>query len=143
MKKLNIKKGDLVEVLVGDQNEKGKRAKIVAAFPSDNTVIVEGIFTSKRAVKPRSAQKTGGLVDKPRPVHVSNVMVVCPKCSKATRVGHTEVNGRSARVCRKCDAIIDVKPEPKGKKAAEAKAVKQEPKAKKASTKKTIEPKAE
>lgn len=116
MKKLNVKKGDLVEVLVGDQNEKGKRVKVLAAFPKDETVLLDGLFTAKKAVKPRSAQQTGGLIDKSRPIHVSNVMVVCPKCSKATRIGHMEVEGKSARVCRKCDAIIDVKVEAKGKK---------------------------
>jgi large subunit ribosomal protein L24 len=111
MASMNIRTGDLVEVIVGDENEKGKRGKILVAYPEKRKVIVEGINLVKRHVKPRNAQEKGGIIEKPRAIDVSNVMLVCPKCSKATRVGHTlaQDGKKYLRSCKKCGAVIDVK----------------------------------
>ena len=120
MSGMNVKRGDVVEILVGDEKEKGKRGKVLVAYPTDKKVIVEGLNLVKRHVKPRKAQEKGGIIDKPRPIDVSNVMVVCPKCSKATRVGHTKAGDtqKYVRSCKKCGALLDVKEEKTAKKTA-------------------------
>lgn len=111
MSSMNVKRGDVVEIIVGDEKEKGKRGKVIAAHPTDNKVIIEGLNLVKKHIKPRNAQEKGGIVDQPRPIDASNVMVVCPKCGKATRVGHTlTADGKKfVRACKKCGAVLDVK----------------------------------
>lgn len=120
MSGMNVKRGDVVEVIVGDENEKGKRGKVLVAYPTERKVIVEGLNLVKRHVKPRKAQEKGGIIDKPRTIDASNVMVVCPKCSKTTRVAHTKSadGGKFVRSCKKCGAVLDVKEEKTAKKAA-------------------------
>ena len=86
--KLNVKKGDTVVVLSG--KDKGKQGKVVAAMPKKGKVVVEGVNKVKEA-----------------PMHACKVMLVCPACSKATRVAHKEVNGKNVRVCKKCGEVID------------------------------------
>ena len=125
--KLEIKKGDLVEVIVGGIEVKGKRGKALATSPKDGKVVVEGLNMVKRHTKPRSAQQPGGIVEKARPVDVSNVMLVCPACDKATRIGHVlGENGKYVRQCKKCGAVIvdrkaDEKPKAKATKKKSAK----------------------
>lgn len=131
MASMNVKTGDLVEVIVGKvgdkkaNQQKGRRGKIMSVDPADHTVIVEGVNMCKRHSKPRGAKQQGGIVNKARSIDVSNVMVVCPKCSKATRVGHTlaEDGKKYVRCCKKCGAIIDVK-QAKAAKAAVKKTTK-------------------
>ena len=107
-KKLNIKKGDTVQVITG----KDKRAKgrVISAHPDTERVLVEGVNRVKRHTKvtqtSRGAQ-SGGIVIQEAPVHVSNVMVVCPNCDKPSRIGHRRNDeGRSVRVCRRCGGDI-------------------------------------
>ena len=125
--KLEIKKGDLVEVIVGGIEVKGKRGKVLATSPKDGKVVVEGLNMVKRHTKPRSAQQPGGIVEKARPVDVSNVMLVCPACDKATHIGHVlGENGKYVRQCKKCGAVIvdrkaDEKPKAKATKKKSAK----------------------
>lgn len=124
---MHVKKGDIVEVIVGDQEEKGKRGKILIANVEKNTVVVEGINIVKRHTRPRNAQEKGGIVDKPRPIDVSNVMLVCPKCGKATKIKHqlSEDGKRQLRACKKCGAVVDVKQDKQQKKVAKKKTTKQ------------------
>jgi large subunit ribosomal protein L24 len=107
-KKLNVKKGDTVQVITG----KDKRAKgrVISAHPDTERVLVEGVNRVKRHTKvtqtSRGAQ-SGGIVVQEAPVHVSNVMVVCPNCDKPSRIGHRRNDeGRSVRVCRRCGGDI-------------------------------------
>lgn len=127
MKDMHVKKGDIVEVIVGDQEERGKRGKILIVNKEKNTVVVEGVNIVKRHTRPRKAQEKGGIVDKPRAIDASNVMVVCPKCSKATKTKHqlSEDGKRQLRACKKCGALIDVKAEKQQKKVARKKVTKQ------------------
>ncbi len=124
MASMNIKRGDIVEIIVGDENEKGKRGKVLVVNPAKNTVIVENLNMVKKHAKPRNAQEKGGIIDKPRPIDASNVMVVCPKCSKAVRVAHVlGADGKKfVRSCKKCGALIDVKVDKTQKKASRKKA---------------------
>ena len=106
MPKMSVKKEDLVEVISG--KDKGKQAKVLRAFPSEGMVIVEGVAVVKKAQRPTAVNQQGGFVEKEAKIQVSNVMLVCPSCNKATRVGHKqgELNGKktSLRICKKCGA---------------------------------------
>lgn len=105
--KLNVKKGDTVVVLSG--KDKGKQGKILTAMPKKGKVIVEGVNKVKRHSKPSQTAPQGGILVKEAPMHACKVMLVCPACQKATRVGHKEQNGKNVRVCKKCGEVIDQK----------------------------------
>ena len=123
MASMNVRSGDTVEIIVGDVDSRGKRGKVVVADPKTNRVVVEGLNLVTKHRKPRSAQEQGGKFEQPRPVDVSNVALVCPKCGKATRVGHVlGDNGKYLRACKKCGAVIDTKAERKQTRAAAKKA---------------------
>ena len=103
MPKMNVWKGDKVEVITGQDT--GKQGEVLRAMPKDSKVIVDGAAIVKRHTKPNAMNQQGGIIEKPAPIHVSNVMLVCPVCGKRTRVGHdVDDNGRRVRVCKKCGA---------------------------------------
>lgn len=103
---LNVKKGDTVLVIAG--KDKGKTGKVLVAMPADNSVVVAGVNIIAKHKKPRSAQDKGGIIKKENKIDASNVQIVCPSCSKATRVAHKENNGKKERICKKCGASLDV-----------------------------------
>lgn len=105
MNNITVKKGDNVLVIAG--KDKGKVAKVVASNPKSNRVIVEGVNIISKCKKARTAQEKSTIVKKEAPINASNVMVVCPKCEKATRVAHAEVDGKKVRVCKKCNASLE------------------------------------
>jgi large subunit ribosomal protein L24 len=113
MNSLNVKKGDTVVVISG--KDKGKKGKIMVAQPEDERVIVQGAAMVTRHIKPRKQGQPGGRIEKEGPIHASNVMLVCPKCDKPTRIAHklkeVEISGekkqKSVRVCKKCGKVID------------------------------------
>lgn len=110
MASMNVRSGDLVEIKVGSADVRGKQGRVIAVNPDKKTVVVENLNLVTKHKKPRSAQDQGGKIQFPRPISVSNVMVVCPKCGKATRVGHVLAeNGKYVRQCKKCSAVIDTK----------------------------------
>ena len=102
---LHVKKGDNVIVLSG--KDKGKEGKIIEAQPKHGKVIVEGINKVKRHTKPNLKAPQGGILTKEAPLHACKVMLVCPACSKPTRIAHKEVGGKKVRVCKKCGEVID------------------------------------
>lgn len=111
---MHVRSKDQVVVISGDN--KGKQGKILTAFPKTGRVVVEGVALVKKHQKPRRQGEPGGIITKESAIDVSNVMLICPKCSKPTRVGHksAEVESKdgtkkikSVRVCKKCDAQID------------------------------------
>ncbi|NBU63354.1 MAG: 50S ribosomal protein L24 [Chloroflexia bacterium] len=109
---MHVKKGDEVLVITG--KEKGKKGKITLSMPAKNRVVIEGLNKIKRHVRPRAMGQMGGIVEQEAPLHVSNVMLICPKCGRASRTGHrfleaTDSQGRAkkARFCKSCDAVID------------------------------------
>ena len=97
-----IKKDDTVIVLSG--KDKGKQGKVMSADPKNGKVIVEGVNVAKRHMKARKAGEESGIIKKETPIYASKVMLVCPKCGKPTRVGHTVVDGKKMRACKKCGA---------------------------------------
>ena len=102
MAKMNVKKGDQVEILSG--KDKGKRGEVIVALPSEGKVVVRGVAVVKKAQRPTQTNQQGGIVEKEAAIDVSNVALVCPTCGKATRVGHAEEDGKKVRVCKKCGA---------------------------------------
>jgi len=102
---MNIRSNDNVLVIAG--KDKGKKGKVHRVFLDQERVLIEGVNIVKRHTKPRGQMKQAGIVEKEAPIHVSNVMLICPKCGKPTRAGHLLQNdGRKVRVCRKCAAPI-------------------------------------
>ncbi len=118
---MRIKKGDLVQVLAG--KDRGKQGRVLEARPRDRRVIVENLNTAKRHTKPRPIRDStrmgganiipGGIIDKPMPIDVSNVMIVCPVCKQPTRIGVKvkDLKGElvRVRVCKRdgCGQEID------------------------------------
>ena len=101
---MNIKKDDKVVVLSG--KDKGKEGKILTADPKAAKVIVEGVNVATKHQKARKQGEEGGIIKVETPIYASKVQLVCPKCGKATRVGHKLVDGKKVRVCKKCGAEI-------------------------------------
>ena len=128
MKTLNVKTGDTVVVIAG--KDAGKQGKVLKTFPSKNRIIVSGVNMISRHQKARKAQEKSAIVKKEGTIDVSNVMIVCPVCGKATRVKHKEIDNKNARVCAKCGAALD-KEFVKATKKDAKKAVKENKKAKK------------
>jgi large subunit ribosomal protein L24 len=103
---IRLKKNDLVEVLSG--KEKGKTGKILRVIRDKNQVLVEKVNMIKRHTRPSPTTGQGGIVEKEAPLHVSKVMLICPKCATATRFRLTETaEGKKSRVCMKCKELID------------------------------------
>ncbi len=106
-----IKKGDTVIVVRGKEANKGKTGKVIKVIPEKNRVIVEGVNFVKKHLKP-GPNFEGGIVEVEAPIHVSNVMLVCPNCKKPTRVGFKIVKEKNVvrkyRVCKKCGENIDL-----------------------------------
>lgn len=105
---LAIRKGDRVTVTTG--KNKGKKGKVLKVVPAKNRVIVEGVNLLKKHTKPTKDNPKGGIIEKEAPIHISNVMLICPSCSKPTRVGRIVTKaGVKTRVCLRCNAEIGVK----------------------------------
>jgi large subunit ribosomal protein L24 len=101
----SIVKNDTVKVISG--NYKGKTGRVIKVLVEKDRVIVEKIRLVKRHTKPRSAQQPGGIIEKEASVHISSVMLVCPKCGKATRTRTgTLDSGKKVRVCGLCEEMI-------------------------------------
>lgn len=107
---MNVRKNDTVMVVSG--NALGKQGKVLKVFPADNRLIIEGVNVTKRHSRPSQKNPQGGIVQKEGPVNLSNVMVVCPKCGKATRIGHAVVKDATSgkdkkmRVCKHCNEMF-------------------------------------
>ena len=101
---MNIRKDDKVVVLSG--KDKGKQGKILTADPKAAKVIVEGVNVATKHQKPRKQGEEGGIIKVETPIYASKVQLVCPKCGKATRVGHKITDGKKVRVCKKCGAEL-------------------------------------
>ena len=111
---MKIKKGDKVKIMAG--KDKGKTGKVLQVFPSRNRASVEGRNLLIKHMRPRRQGEQGQRIEFPAPLNLSNMMLVCPKCNKPTRIGYKIVEikheGKKAkkrkdRVCKKCKQVID------------------------------------
>jgi large subunit ribosomal protein L24 len=104
---LGIRHGDTVQVMSG--RSKGKTGKVLSVNRIKGTVTVEHANIIKRHTRPNPSKNIkGGILEKEGPIHVSNVMLVCPGCGKHTRAGHTTLpDGTKVRVCRRCNTTFE------------------------------------
>jgi len=101
---MKIKKGDNVAVTIG--RDRGKTGLVERVFPSENKIVVAGIAVYKKSVKPTRRAPKGGIIEISAKIPVSNVSVICPSCSKITRIGYGESGGKKIRLCKKCKGSL-------------------------------------
>lgn len=110
MKIFRIRKGDKVMIMAG--KDAGKIGKVVKLLRKHDRVVVEKANMVKRHMRANPySQQPGGIVDKEMPIHISNVMIVCPACAKPTRVGYKYVESdgkqKKVRFCKKCNEVME------------------------------------
>jgi large subunit ribosomal protein L24 len=108
--KVKIRKGDTVEVISGHAIDKGKRGEVIKVLPEEHRVVIAGVNVRKkhqREVQSQGRTLKPGIIEFEAPLAISNVMLVCPKCDQATRVGFEHDGVLSQRVCKNCGAKID------------------------------------
>ena len=102
---LSIKKEDTVQVIAG--KFRGRQGRVLSVNREKDRILIEKINIIKKHMKPSKTYSQGGIIEKEAPIHLSNVMLVCPKCSKATRVGYfINENGVKTRICKECQSEI-------------------------------------
>lgn len=102
---MRIKQGDTVKLIAG--SSRGKTGKILRVLSKEKLVTVEGANLRKKHTRPRKQGQKGQVIEFPAPVNMSNVMLVCPKCLKTTRISATRQGDKKKRMCKKCKAVID------------------------------------
>lgn len=119
--RVDIRKNDTVIIIKGEVNKpvqaghssqpgrfKNDGRRVLAVFPADGKVLVEGAKLAKKNVRPNAQKRIkGGISEQESRIAISNVMVVCPSCQKPTRIGHERKGDKSVRICKRCDAPLD------------------------------------
>ena len=104
-KKVHVRTGDTVIVING--KDRGKTGKVMQVSPSEGKVIVEKVNVVSKHVKPRKMGEPGDILQAESALYAEKVQLICPKCGKATRVGHVIEDGKKLRVCKKCGAHFE------------------------------------
>jgi large subunit ribosomal protein L24 len=103
---MKIRKNDTVVIIAG--KDKGKSGKVRRTFPKEDKVVVEGLNMIKRHSRARRAARQAGIIELEAPIHLSNVMLLCDKCGRFTRVGFRFLaDGKKTRICKACQEVID------------------------------------
>jgi len=106
MASMHLRKDDHVVVISG--KDRGKKGKVLMALPKKNRVLIEKVNMLTKHTKPRKQGDAGGIIHQEGPIHASNVMLICDKCKKATRIAYKLLNdGTKVRVCKKCGETFD------------------------------------
>lgn len=106
-KRMHVKKEDQVKVIAG--KEKGKTGRVLRVIAKKDSVLVEKVNLVKRHTKPSSQHRQGGIIEKESPIHISNVMIICSKCSSVVKVGSKLLeDGAKVRACKKCGEVLDL-----------------------------------
>ena len=106
VKKLHVKKDDLVMVVAG--KDKGKSGKVLRVLPEKGRVLVENLNVVKRHTRPSQTNNEGGIIEKESPIAISNVQLLCPGCNQAARTGIKMLDdGSKVRFCKKCNEIVN------------------------------------
>jgi large subunit ribosomal protein L24 len=104
--KLNIKKGDSVVVITGDDKDPKKPRKVLEVFPDKSRILVEGVNIISRHTKPSAQNTKGGIVKREASVHISNVMLWDAKSGEGTKIKLTRENGKLVRISKKSEEVI-------------------------------------
>ncbi len=113
---MHVRKDDMVEVIAGDDAEKGRAHRVLRVLPDENKVVVEGINRVYKHVKPNRRNPQGGRLSKEMPIAVSNVLLFCQHCRRGVRIGHRyAADGRKERFCKKCGAGLGALSKPRQK----------------------------
>ena len=108
--RVKIRKGDTVEIISGKIEEKGKRGEVIKVLPDENRVVVQGLnihTKHQKQVQTQGRTINPGRIKFEAPLDISNVMLICPKCSKPTRVSVQRNEDGTHRVCKQCEQLID------------------------------------
>jgi len=103
---MKVKRGDKIKVIKG--KDRSREGTVERVLPSVNKVVVGGVNVYKKHLKSRGGKEESGIIDVVKPVAVSNVMIICPKCVQMTRVGYKNIAGEKNRICKKCGENLDV-----------------------------------
>ena len=119
-KRVDIHKGDIVKIISGEVNKplprgqserdrfKNEGRRVLAVFPAQGRVLVEGARLAKKNVRPNpQKQIKGGIAEQEARIHISNVMVICPACNQPSRIGRELKGDRTVRVCKRCKSTLD------------------------------------
>ncbi len=103
---MKIRKND--DVLVTAGKDRGKKGKVRFAYPKDGRILVEGVNFIKKHARATGQAKQAGIIEREAPINASDVMLICGKCNKPTRVGYRLLgDGTKARFCHECNEVID------------------------------------
>jgi len=103
---MKIRKNDTVMVIAG--KDKGKRGKVRFAYPKEERILVDGVNFIKKHTRAVRGVRQAGIIEREAPIHMSNVMLLCSKCNRPTRIGFGFLeDGRKIRICRSCHEVID------------------------------------
>jgi large subunit ribosomal protein L24 len=106
MQTVKVRKGDQVVVISG--RERGKSGQVTRVLPGEGKVFVQKLNMVKKHMKPNPKNRQGGILEREGPIQVSNVMIVCPKCNKPSRVGYKGESHEKMRHCKSCGEIVDL-----------------------------------
>ena len=101
---MKIRKGDKVKIISG--KDRNKTGRVLKVFPNSRKVMVEGLNLIKKHQKPRKEGEKGQIVEVARPISVSKIKFVCPKCGQPTRIGYRLVENNKVRICKKCQSEV-------------------------------------
>jgi large subunit ribosomal protein L24 len=103
---MKIKKNDNVSVIAG--KDRGKTGIVERVFPAADKVVVTGIAVYKKSVKPTRSAPKGGIIEVNAKIPASNVAIICPSCSKITKIGYSISGDKKIRICKKCKGNLEV-----------------------------------
>jgi len=101
---MKIKTNDKVKIITG--KDAGKEGKVIQIFSDSNRIVVEGLNLMKKHIRPRKKGEPGQIIELSAPLNASNVMVICEKCGKPSRVGYKLDGDIKKRFCKKCKEFI-------------------------------------
>lgn len=99
-----IKKGDTVKIITG--KDRNKTGKVIKVFPKENKITIEGVNIYKKHVRPKRQGEKGEIINITRPLHISNVSLICSHCSKNARIGFIMENKKKIRICKRCKGFV-------------------------------------
>lgn len=103
---MKIKKNDNIAVIAG--KDKGKTGVVQQVFPEVDKVVVAGVAVYKKSLKPSKKAPHGGIIEINAKISASNVAIVCPSCSKISKIGYSVVDNKKIRICKKCKGSLEV-----------------------------------